>query len=149
VGATSPERPARASHLNVVGADASPASPARVRTLVADDNAGIRQLLATLLSLEPDFELVGEAEDGRAALESAGDAEIDLLVLDLSMPHLDGLEVLEQLAVSRPDLCVVVYTGMASEAVAERALALGARDVVVKGAAPEELVERLRAAARR
>jgi two-component system, NarL family, response regulator DesR len=120
--------------------------PAPVRTVIADDNAPIRVLLTAILELEPDFEVVATARDGVEAVSLAERDGVALLVLDLSMPGLDGLEVLERLRQSRPGLCVVVYSGVTRDGVEASARALGARDFLVKGIAPEELVERLRAA---
>jgi DNA-binding NarL/FixJ family response regulator len=114
--------------------------------VVADDNELVRRLVVTALARETDFEVVGEATTGLEALERAEDGDVDLLVLDISMPGLDGLEVLERLQSSRPALCVVVYTGLTFAAVEREARRLGARDVVTKDVPLAELLLRLRAA---
>ena len=147
-----PPRDADAARPRLVGLDGGNADAAarnRLRLGIADDNDGIRAMLTAVFSLEPDFEIVGEAANGAQALELAERDGLDLLLLDLSMPELDGLEVLERLSSSRPDLPVVVYTGMTGDGVERRAQSLGARDVVLKGVPPTELVDRLRAAGSR
>lgn len=120
----------------------------RHRLIVADDADAIRMLLRTILELEPDFELVGEACDGLEAIELVQRHEVDLLLVDLSMPVLDGLETIQRLRASHPQLRVVVYTGHASPQIEARAKALGASDVVLKGTLPDELLARLRQAMR-
>jgi DNA-binding NarL/FixJ family response regulator len=130
------------------GGQLGPAPAQRpLRILIADDNAALRTLLHTLLALEPDFEVVGEAEDGRRALELVEQSSPDLLLLDIAMPELDGLEVLEQLRERERRPRVLVYTGFASPEVERSARELGAVDVVVKGLDPTLLIDRLRAAA--
>jgi CheY-like chemotaxis protein len=128
------------------GHDHRPREKPATRVVVADDNDGIRLLVSTILSVEGDFSIVGEARTGVEAVAVAEAAGVDLLVLDLSMPELDGLEVLERLRSTRPELAVVVYTGLTRDGVVEQARRLGARDVVVKGVDPLVLVQRLRAA---
>jgi len=148
IGDGAPPQHRSASRPRLVGLDGggNAAPDARLRLGIADDNDGIRAMLSVILSMEPDFEVVGEAANGTEALALAEQNGLDLLVLDLSMPELDGLEVLERLRTSRPELPVVVYTGMTQDGVERKAHALGARDVVLKGVAPDELVDRLRAA---
>lgn len=145
-GDRSSSSPAAASgHLRPL--DGVAPSAAVHRVLLADDSDAIRLVLNALLSVEPDFVVVGEAADGAEALRVAETDSADLLVLDLAMPELDGLEVLEHLRVSRPQVRVAVYSGH-NDAEAERlARELGARDFILKGTPPDELVERLRRAA--
>lgn len=121
-------------------AGAPPRSAARFRVLLADDSEAIRVLLRALISLEPEIELAGEAPDGETAVALAESTEADALVLDVAMPGLDGLEVLERLRSTRPDLRIVVYSGFADPAIARAARRLGADDVIVKGAPPQQLV---------
>lgn len=134
-----------APDLRVAGdGDGRSADSRRHRLIVADDADAIRMLLRAVLELEPDFELVGEASDGLEAIDLVQRHEVDLLLVDLSMPVLDGLETIQRLRVSHPQLRVVVYTGHASPQIEERARALGAADFVLKGTGPDELVARLR-----
>ena len=123
------------------------AMPGPLRTVIADDNDAIRLLLRTILSLDPDFEVVGEARTGPEAIDVVMAGGVDLLVLDLSLPELDGLEVLERLGRTSPEVRVVVFSGLTREGVERQARSLGARDFIVKGVEPAVLLERLRAVA--
>lgn len=115
------------------------------RVAVVDDNDGIRLLLRTLIELEPDLVVAGEAADGRSAIELVLEVSPDLLVLDLAMPGTDGLQVLEELRRVDGETRVLVYSGFASPEVERAARELGAVDFVVKGIHPVKLIERLRA----
>ena len=118
----------------------------RVRVLLADDSQPMRQMVRALLSLEPDFAVVGEAVDGIEAVALAEREDAELLVLDLALPGLDGLEVLERLRGLRDDLRIVVYSGHAAPDSEAAVRELGAVDFILKGVSPDELVRRLRAA---
>ena len=117
-----------------------------LRVVIADDNPGVRTLLRALLSLEDDLELVGEAADGKEAIELVRECEPDLVLLDMAMPELDGLQVLERLDFRGGKTRVLVYTGFASPDVERAALELGATDIVIKGVDPAVLIDRLRRA---
>ena len=116
----------------------------RRRIAIADDNDGVRVLLRTLLELETDFVVAGEAADGHAALRLVENESPDLLILDLAMPGIDGLQVLERLGTLDGETRVLVYSGFASSEAEQAARALGALDYVVKGTDPALLIERLR-----
>ena len=131
------------AHLRAVEGDGR-AFAAPLRIVVADDSLAVRTMLVALLSAEPDFVVAGEAETGTAALRVVAAAPVDLLLLDLSMPELDGLEVLERLRESHPKPRVVIYSGHSARSVRRRAEELGAADFILKGTEPEELLERLR-----
>jgi DNA-binding NarL/FixJ family response regulator len=113
------------------------------RIVIADDNDGIRMLLRTLIELDGRMHLVGEAEDGRKALALVTAERPDVLLLDLSMPLLDGLQVLEEIRRLGLELKTLVYSGFASPEVREAAFAAGAADFLLKGVEPEEIVARL------
>ena len=81
------------------------------RVIVADDAAGMRELMRTLLSLEPDFEVVGQAGDGVEAVALVTELRPDLLVIDVSMPIMDGLEAIEAIRLASPETRVVVLSG--------------------------------------
>jgi DNA-binding NarL/FixJ family response regulator len=119
----------------------------RMRVLLADDSQPMRLMLRALLALEPDFEVVGEAVDGVEAVALAEREDADLLVLDLALPGLDGLEVLERIRAFPERPRIVIYSGHAAPDSESAVRALGAVDFILKGVAPEELVRRLRAAA--
>lgn len=116
---------------------------------IADDVEAIRFLWRTFLEEDHDVEVVGEAADGSAAIEGVKALKPDVLVLDLSMPGRDGLEVLCEIAETTPETGVVVASGFSSSRVAEVALGLGAAAYFEKGEAPEELRTMVKAACTR
>ena len=118
-----------------------------VRVVIADDNDAVRELLRLVVELDERLRLVGEAADGREALSVVAAERPDVLLLDLAMPVLDGLEVLERLQ-RNATLKVVVYSGFAGEDLKAAALAAGADDYLVKGVGPDVIAERLVAVAR-
>ncbi|MBW8059676.1 MAG: response regulator transcription factor [Solirubrobacterales bacterium] len=119
----------------------------RIAVVLADDHIVVRRGLRMLLERVPDFEVVAEAGDARAALDAATAERADILVLDLNMPGQPPLEVLSEVAESAPDVAVVVLTMEQDAAFARRALDRGARGYVLKRAVDEELVLAIRTAA--
>ena len=116
-----------------------------IRILLADDEELVRTGLRLILGSEPDLEVVGEAADGRDAVELANSTEADVLLLDLRMPELDGLAVLRHL--SDVPLAVVVLTTFDTDANVREALAAGAAGFLLKDAPADRLVSAVRAAA--
>jgi DNA-binding NarL/FixJ family response regulator len=104
-----------------------------IRVYLCDDVAALRLVTRTVLELEPRVTVVGEAGDGRTAAREVADLQPDVLVLDLSLPELDGLEVLEELARTAPATRIVVFSGYPAHQLADAALARGARRYVEKG----------------
>jgi DNA-binding NarL/FixJ family response regulator len=129
---------------------ASPAREAAVvrqrreRVLVVDDAANLRELLTVLLDVEDDFEVVGTAADGAQALERADALEPDIVLLDLAMPVMDGLQALPALRDRLPNARIVIFSGFEHEALAREALAAGADAYIEKGTSVMQLVARLR-----
>jgi DNA-binding NarL/FixJ family response regulator len=119
-----------------------------VRILLADDHAVVRHGLRLTLEAEPDFEVVAEASDGAQAIEAALRTDIDLAVLDVSMPRLTGIQVTPQLAEHRPDLRVLILSMHDNEQFFFEALRAGASGYVLKSAAHEDLVAACRATMR-
>lgn len=119
-------------------------SPLRPRVLLADDHLMVAEALKSLLAAE--FDLVGVVEDGRALVEAAGTLRPDLIVADVTMPHLNGIDALVQLR-QRGDRVPVVFLTMHRDAsFARRALDAGASGFVLKHSAPAELVTAIWAA---
>lgn len=116
----------------------------RARVLLADDHKIMAEGLKGLL--EPHFDLVGVVEDGRAMIEAAQRLQPDVIVADISMPHVSGIEALVQLRKTDPKIRVVFLTMHTELAYARRALAEGASGFVVKHSAPAELVLAIRTA---
>ena len=118
-------------------------SPTPCRVLLIDDEKILRSLLRMMLHRTGRYEVVGEAGDGHEALALAPEVAPDLMLLDIAMPRMGGLEALPGLLQLVPDARVLVLSGFASDAVAETARTAGAHGYLVKGLAPKELVEAL------
>lgn len=116
----------------------------RPRVLLADDHRIVAEGLKGILAAE--FELAGVVSDGRAMLESAKTLRPDIIVADITMPALNGIEALTLLRKDNLDVPVVFLTMHRDVAYARRALEAGAAGYVLKHAAPEELVQAVRAA---
>lgn len=115
-----------------------------IRVLLADDEEMIRDALVSLLDREPDIEVVATAADGITAVEGALAHRVDVAVVDLQMPGMDGLAVVEELARALPSCPVVVLTGHGGTVVLRRALASGARGFLAKGAPGAALADVVR-----
>ncbi len=116
----------------------------RPRVLLADDHRMMAEGLRSLLAEE--FELVGVVEDGRAMVAAAKSLRPDIIVADISMPHLNGIDAVARLKKDNPEIKVVMLTMHPDASYARRALDAGALGFVVKHAAPAELVMAIRAA---
>lgn len=114
------------------------------RILLADDHRMVAEGLRGIL--EAEYELVGIVEDGRAMLDVAGELRPDVIVADITMPHLNGLDAMDAMRRKHPRTKVVFLTMHQDAAYARRALEAGASGFVVKHAAPGELVMAIRAA---
>lgn len=119
-----------------------------LKVLIADDHPLIRKGLAQILSGSVYVESVDEAPDGCAALEAARKKRYDVVVLDISLPGKDGMEVLPELKAASPALPVLMLSIQPEEQYAVRAFRLGASGCLNKTSAPEELVEAIRTVAR-
>ena len=115
-----------------------------IRVLLVDDHPIVRQGLHRLLEIEPDFEVVGEAGDGLEALAMVNKLQPDVLILDLMMPGLNGLEVTRQVLERRPGIRVVVLSMHQDEAYVLQALRCGAKGYVLKDSSPRELATAIR-----
>ena len=119
-----------------------------IRVAIADDHRVVRVGLEQLLATFDDVELVGTGEGGEEAVAICAAEHPDVLLLDLSMPDLDGVEVTRQLAALSPDTRVVVFTSFSDRERIVEALDAGAIGYLLKDATPEHIHEALRAAAR-
>jgi DNA-binding NarL/FixJ family response regulator len=111
-----------------------------IRIVVCDDQPAFRMIVSTVLRLEADLEVVGEGGDGQQAIELAVRLKPDVLLLDIAMPVMDGLEALPHIRAGSPDTKVVMLTGVANHSVRQSALDGGAALFLEKGVDIEELV---------
>jgi DNA-binding NarL/FixJ family response regulator len=121
-----------------------------VRVVIADDQSIIRAGLSTILNGQPDIDVIGQASDGHEAVALARALRPDVCLLDIRMPNLDGIEATRLLAgpeVSDP-IAVVVITTFDTDEYVHGALKAGARGFLLKGAAPEQLIQAIHAAVR-
>lgn len=124
----------------MTGAD----TPRTCRVAICDDVDSFRAVLKIVFEFERDIEVVGEASNGQEAIDLVTGTEVDVLLLDLAMPVMDGLEALPAICRMSPDTKVVMLTGFGSDAVRRRAMDAGASRYVEKGAQPNELIEVVR-----
>ena len=117
-----------------------------LNVLIAEDHAMVRKGLVHLLQDELELDTVGEASNGRDALELALSRDWNVMVLDITMPILNGYQVLRQIKLEKPNLPVVILSMHDSLGHVEGALVQGASGYVSKEAAPEELVAAIRSA---
>lgn len=119
----------------------------KISVVLADDHAVLRQGLRSLLERERDYAIVGEAADGPAAIELAAQLLPDVLVVDLMMPGMSGLEVIRQVRQRAPQVRVVVLSMHADAVYAREALRAGAVGYVLKEASAAEFIQAVREAA--
>jgi len=118
---------------------------AGIRIVVADDHPVVRSGVKGMLENEPGFDIVGEAEDGDVAITQALELEPDILLLDLAMPRLPGLEALRAIMNKSPRVKIIMLTGTISTQQIIEALQIGARGIVLKDAASGDLSRSIRA----
>jgi NarL family two-component system response regulator LiaR len=154
-------RAARVASMRQVGAELEaivrggahrPPAPARggaagkIKVLIVDDHAIVRQGLRTFLELQKDIQVVGEAEDGREAVEQAGRHRPDVVLLDLVMPHMDGIEATRQILERSPGSRVLILTSFGDDDKVFPAIRAGAQGYLLKDIPPTELVQAVREA---
>jgi DNA-binding NarL/FixJ family response regulator len=122
--------------------------PLRTRVLVADDHTVVRQGVRMVLDAAPDLEVVAEAADGIEAVERALRGDIDLAVLDVTMPRRSGLQAARELARQRPEIRTLMLSMHDLEEYCFQALKAGASGYVLKTVADRDLIEACRAAMR-
>ncbi len=116
-----------------------------IRILLADDHSVMRTGLRLVLERQPDFRVVGEASDGREAVALVQQHKPDVVVMDIGMPNLTGIEAARQVTASLPEVSVVILSMHSDEAYVLRALKAGARAYLLKESAESDLLAAIRA----
>jgi NarL family two-component system response regulator LiaR len=117
---------------------------ARIRVLIADDHAVVRQGLRTFLELQDDIEVIGDACDGEEAVAAALDGRPDVVIMDLVMPGLDGIEATRRILRERPATRVIALTSFLDDEKVLPAVRAGAAGYLLKDVEPEQLVRAIR-----
>jgi DNA-binding NarL/FixJ family response regulator len=115
-----------------------------IKILIADDHAIVREGLKQILSQTPDMAVVAEASNGQEALDKLAGNNVDLIILDISMPGKSGLDVLREIKSQKPGLSVLILSMYPEEQYAVRVLRAGASGYLTKDSAPDELVNAIR-----
>jgi DNA-binding NarL/FixJ family response regulator len=116
------------------------------RALLVDDNADFRRSMKEFLALEPDIEVIGEAANGQEAILRARELKPDLVLMDVRMPGISGIDATRQLKDELPELKVIILTIFDLQAYRDAAIASGANGYVTKGSLFEELLPAIRGA---
>lgn len=120
----------------------------RIKVLIVDDHQVVRQGLRTFLELQEDIEVIGEAEDGQTAVDLVGRLSPNVVLMDLVMPHLDGISATRQVKSLDPGVKVIALTSFAEDDKVFPAIQAGASSYLLKDVSPDGLVEAIRAAHR-
>ena len=119
--------------------------PMKIKILIADDHPVVREGLSAMLNKEPDIQVVGEAENGVEAINKAKELQPDIVLMDLRMPEVDGVEAMRQIRVKNPDMKFIVLTTYDNDEYIFKGIEAGARAYLLKDAPREELFEAIRA----
>jgi NarL family two-component system response regulator LiaR len=112
-----------------------------IRVLVADDHAIVRKGIRALLATEPGIEVVGEAENGQQAIDEAAHLHPDVILMDLVMPEVDGIEAIRRITAAQSRVRILVLTSFAADDKVFPAIKAGALGYLLKDSSPEDLVE--------
>lgn len=115
-----------------------------IRLMIADDHAVVRNGIKLMLALAPDMELVAEAVDGAVVLHQVREGGINLLLLDMNMPGISGVDLIGRVKLCRPELPILIFTMHNDAQLAMRALKAGASGFICKDSEPETLMAAIR-----
>jgi two-component system response regulator NreC len=112
-----------------------------IRVILVDDHTILREGIRNILNAQPNIQVIAEAEDGRAGVKLACELEPDIVLMDISMPLLNGLEATRQIKKYRPDIQVIILSMHENEDFIRNALSLGAMGYILKDADSSELID--------
>jgi DNA-binding NarL/FixJ family response regulator len=122
--------------------------PPRLRIFLAEDNALVRDGLSALINAQPDMLVIGAAADGESTCEKVPELGPDVVLMDVSLPRLDGAQATERLKKARPDVRVLALTFHGDKTYVRRLLDAGAAGYVLKRGTPDEIIQAIRIVAR-
>ena len=115
-----------------------------VKILIVDDHEAIREGLKVILQLEPDFLIVGEAGDGKQAIQLAQTLAPDVIIMDIDLGEMHGIEVTEQILSLQPDICVIGFSMHSDQDLARDMCNAGAKAYLSKNDSPDQLILAIR-----
>jgi DNA-binding NarL/FixJ family response regulator len=119
----------------------------RIKLMIADDHKLFREGLKALLAVTEDIEIIGEAEDGDAAVKKCRELQPDIILMDINMPGLNGVQATHQIVKEHPQTGIIMLTMLEDDASVFNAMRAGARGYLLKGADPDEVLSVIRAVA--
>ncbi len=119
-----------------------------IRILICEDHGIVRKGIRALLATEPNIQIVGEAENGAEAVEQAAALKPDVILMDLVMPELDGIEATRRITAARPEAHILVLTSFAADDKVFPAIKAGALGYLLKDSSPDQLVHAIQQVAR-
>lgn len=116
----------------------------KLRILLAEDHKTVREGIKLLVNAQPDMEVIGEADDGEAAIAAVQNLQPDLIIMDISMPHVNGLKATQRLRALKSDVKILTLSRHTDDGYLQQLLAAGANGYVLKQSAPNHLVTAIR-----
>lgn len=134
--------------MTILSSQCTMTTPGSIKILIADDHPIVRQGLRLLLSTRPEFELVGEARNGCEAVQLAAQSLPHVLILDLVMPEMDGMQAITAIKEIAPETNILVLTSFTDDEKVLSAVQAGVAGCMIKDSSPDELLEAIRTVAR-
>jgi DNA-binding NarL/FixJ family response regulator len=119
-----------------------------IKIVIVDDHPVVREGIGAMLKREPDFVIVGEASNGKEAIEKAHELSPDVMLMDLRMPEIDGVEAITRIKAEKPEIKFIILTTYSDDEYIFRGIAAGARAYLLKDAPRDELFKAIRAVSR-